>query len=309
MKKGKLKIKNILIAILILLLIIFGAIKYIIHINTDEYKLKQIGYSKQETYLLKENLNQEQIDIILEKEYSNTITDLIQEKYFLFKNLDTYLEYCKTNKNTNITDVITKINTNTHLDYYTNIKSTDLSKDTLALLNKYYKVDADYEPEDLVNMSLSHAYSGHKTRQIVYTNYMKMCSEAKKDGYTLVTISSYRTNSFQEALYNDYANKNSVAYADSISARPGHSEHQLGLALDIVSINSGFGGFEETEEYLWLKDNAHKYGFIVRYPEEKEEITGYSFEPWHYRYVGVEVATYIYENNITFDEYYAFYIE
>lgn len=309
MKKGKLKIKNIIIAALILFLMLFGIVKYIIHINTDEYKLKQIGYSKQEVYLLKENLKQDEIDIILTKEYSNIITDLIEQKYFIFKKLDTYLEYYNSNKNAEITDIITKVNTNTHLDHYTNIKNTDLSKGTLALLNKYYKLDENYEPDDLVNMSLSHAYNGHKTRQIVYTNYMRMCSDAKKAGYTLVTTSSYRTNSFQKALYDGYANKKGKSYADSVSARPGHSEHQLGLALDIVTINKGFNGFEDTPEYLWLKDNAHKYGFIIRYPEGKEDITGYSFEPWHYRYVGEDVAKYIYENDITFDEYYAYYIE
>lgn len=309
MRKGRLKIKNILIAVLILFLIIFGIVKYVKHINTDEYKLKEIGYSKQEIYLLKENLDQNQIDIILEKEYSSIITDLIQEEYFLFKNLDTYLEYCNTNKNIDITDVITKINTRTYLDYYTDIRDVDLTKGTLAIVNKYYKVNAEYEPDDLVNMSLSNAYNGHKTRQVLYTEYMKMCSDAKKSGYTLVTTSSYRTNSFQDALYTGYVNKRGKAYADTISARPGHSEHQLGLALDIVTLKSGFDNFEDTPEYLWLKDNAHKYGFIIRYPKGKEDITGYSFEPWHYRYIGVEAATYIYTNDITFDEYYAFFVE
>ncbi len=310
MKKGKLKIKNILIAVLILFLIIFGIIKYNIYINTNEYKLKEIGYSKQEIYLIKENLDENQIQTILEKEYSNILTDFIQEKYFIFTKLDTYLDYYKSHTSLKTDVIVTAVNTNTYLDYYTEIKSTDLSKDTLAIINKYYKVDETYEPEDLVNMSLSYAYSGHKTREIVYENYIKMCNAAKKEeSFSLITISSYRTYSFQEALYNGYVNKNNKAYADSVSARPGHSEHELGLALDIVTYTNGFSNFETTEEYAWLKDNAHKYGFIIRYPEGKETITGYSFEPWHYRYVGIDAATYIYENNITFDEYYAYFIE
>lgn len=308
--RRKLKIKNILIAILILFLIIFGTIKYIIYINTDEYKLKEIGYSRQEIYLIKENLDQNQVDIILEKEYSNILTNFIEEQYFLFDKLDTYTDYYKSHTNLETDEIVTIVNTNTHLDYYTNIKQTDLSKGYLALLNKYYSVSEDYEPDDLVNMSLSYAYSGHKTRELVYENYLKMCNDAKKEkGFTLITISSYRTYNFQAALYNGYVNKYNTTYADSISARPGHSEHELGLALDIVTYKSGFSGFETTEEYAWLKDNAHKYGFIVRYPEDKEDITGYSFEPWHYRYVGIDAATYIYENDITFDEYYAYYVE
>ena len=97
--------------------------------------------------------------------------------------------------------------------------------------------------------------------------------------------------------------------ADLKAARPGYSEHQTGLALDITTRLAEDEEFVNTEEFSWLKENAHKYGFILRYPEGKENITGYSYEPWHYRYVGIDVATKIYNENITFDEYYAYYIE
>ena len=99
-------------------------------------------------------------------------------------------------------------------------------------------------------------------------------------------------------------------YADEIAARPGHSEHQTGLALDIFcTTNSNTKTFKDSEAYQWLLNNAYKYGFILRYPEGKENITGFTFESWHYRYVGTEIATYIYENDITFDEYYAYFTE
>ena len=97
--------------------------------------------------------------------------------------------------------------------------------------------------------------------------------------------------------------------ADTYSARPGHSEHQTGLAIDLAAFNSNLNNFEETKEYEWVKDNAHLYGFILRYPKGKEHITGYMFEPWHYRYVGTKVAKEIYEMDITFDEYYELFLK
>ena len=99
-------------------------------------------------------------------------------------------------------------------------------------------------------------------------------------------------------------------YADSIASRPGASEHQTGLTLDIFSKdNSNKNTFKDTEVFKWLKDNSYKFGFILRYPEDKVKVTGYGYESWHYRYVGKKIAKYIYENNITFEEYYAYFIE
>ena len=119
----------------------------------------------------------------------------------------------------------------------------------------------------------------------------------------------YEKVCYQENLYNNYVSRDGKAEADTYSARAGHSEHQTGLAVDVGSSNNTFSGFKYTDEYDWVKDNAHLYGFIVRYEEGKEWITGYMAEAWHLRYVGVEAATYIYENDITFDEYYVKFVE
>ena len=105
-------------------------------------------------------------------------------------------------------------------------------------------------------------------------------------------------------LYNYYVSIDGIEEADTYSARPGFSEHQTGLAVDIANINKTL--IEENDkEFTWLKNNAHKYGFILRYQKNAEKITGYIYEPWHYRYVGTELASYIYSNNITYDEYIA----
>ena len=105
-------------------------------------------------------------------------------------------------------------------------------------------------------------------------------------------------------LYRDYYKD--VALIDSVSARPGHSEHQTGLTVDINLLSKQF---DKTNEYYWMINNSYKYGFILRYPMDKEKLTGYDYEPWHYRYVGRDVALAIHSEDITFDEYYAYYID
>ena len=97
-------------------------------------------------------------------------------------------------------------------------------------------------------------------------------------------------------------------YAEHCSAKPGHSEHQTGLAVDVEGSNHDYDDFENSKEFAWMKKNAHLFGFILRYPEGKTTITGFKYEPWHYRYVGKDVAKIIYEENLTLEEYYDKYI-
>ena len=94
-----------------------------------------------------------------------------------------------------------------------------------------------------------------------------------------------------------------MEYALTCSAKPGHSEHQTGLAVDVEGENKDYDNFEDTKEFIWMKNNAHRFGFILRYPKGKEHITGFKYEPWHYRYVGIETATKIFKQNITLEEY------
>lgn len=132
----------------------------------------------------------------------------------------------------------------------------------------------------------------------------KLQSDAKKEGHDLSTKSGYRSYSTQEALYNRYKTNKGLEYADRISARPGHSEHHTGLAFDVGLCSVKLGVMPAG---IWLRENAHKYGFIIRYPQYKEAITGYGYEPWHIRYVGVEIATEIMTKNITLEEYLGIY--
>ncbi len=171
------------------------------------------------------------------------------------------------------------------------------------IVNKNYKLDRNYIPNDLEQISLEYACDNKYLRKIAKINFEKMASDAKKEGFNIIATSAYRSYDYQEKLYNNYVKEKGLYYADMASARPGHSEHQTGLAVDIADLSLDYDNFEDTKEFIWVKENAHKYGFIMRYPKAKFHITGFKYEPWHYRYIGTNIASYIYKNNLTLEEY------
>lgn len=134
----------------------------------------------------------------------------------------------------------------------------------------------------------------------------QLFSDAQKDGINLYKISGFRSYPTQVQLYNNYVERDGKEAADKYSARPGYSEHQTGLTYDVGGVNSDknlYESFGETEEGQWIAKNAHKYGFIVRYPKGKENITGYQYEPWHLRYLGKDTATKVYKSDKALEEY------
>jgi len=180
------------------------------------------------------------------------------------------------------------------------------------LVNKYNYLDATYTPDNLVSIPTTYAWGeagSQKVTEDTYNAFLNLWKASNEQGYYLMVSSTYRTYDKQQKVYDEYKNSKGTDYADSIAARPGYSEHQTGYTIDMFEKGTTQKDFHNTESYNWLINNAHLYGFILRYPEDKEDITGYSFESWHYRYVGVEAATYIYQNKITFDEYYEYYLK
>ena len=133
--------------------------------------------------------------------------------------------------------------------------------------------------------------------------FEKLAKDASIEGYNIIAVSAYRSYDYQEKLYNNYVLLKGKYMADVASARSGHSEHQTGLAVDVSDITLDYDNFEKTKEFTWMKNNAYKYGFILRYPKAKFHITGFKYEPWHYRYVGNVVAQIIHSKNITLEEY------
>ncbi len=158
--------------------------------------------------------------------------------------------------------------------------------DGILIINKTYSVEESFDP------------GVHPVAQAALE---EMYSEAAKEGLTLWTASGYRTFDYQKKLYEAYAQRDGYAEADRYSARPGHSEHESGLAFDVNDPSESFHG---TPEAKWLEENCARFGFIIRYPKGKEEITGFMYESWHIRFVGVEVATIIMENDICLEEYF-----
>lgn len=190
---------------------------------------------------------------------------------------------------------------------------TDFSdaQSVAVLVNKEYALPEDYEPSDLVYPDVRFTFSEKIEKRMMRSEAAaaleKMFAGAEEDGIYLAGVSAYRSHSTQTSLFNRYVKKDGLEKAKTYSAVPGHSEHETGLAIDVsgsdgkCAAEDCFGGTKEAE---WLAKHAPEYGFIIRYPEGKEDITGYKYEPWHLRYVGTEISSDIAERGITLEEYY-----
>lgn len=231
---------------------------------------------------------------------------LRQEKYFIEKRLTRYLAYQKLHPEYSANQIVKEINCDFDKTRYVDVTNADLSYGVLSLVSKYYYLDR-YVPDDLVDMGSYGSGSSNKLAKPAADAFIAMADAAALDGITLRNVSGYRSFDVQNYLYNYYTKRDgSSASADTYSSRPGYSEHQTGLATDINQVNSDF---EYTPAFKWLQAHAADYGFIMRYPKDLDLITGFMYEPWHYRYVGVEAARQIVAENLTYEEYYAFYVE
>ena len=168
----------------------------------------------------------------------------------------------------------------------------------ILIVNKSYPVPQDFVPTGLVL-----AYGSYEEYILPETNeaFKQMCIDAAAEGLNLWCQSGYRSVSTQDRIYNNYVARDGKAAADTYSARPGHSEHHTGLCFDLNTITSSFA---YTAEGKWVAENSWKYGLIIRYPEGKEDITGYKYEPWHLRYVGTDLAAELYNSGLCIEEYF-----
>lgn len=187
-------------------------------------------------------------------------------------------------------------------DFYKDIKMVTNTDSYSVLVNKNNKLEKDYVPNDLEMISIKYSNYSKYLRHDAKEAFEKLSHDASLLNYRIIAVSAYRDYHYQEELFNYYVNEKGLEYALNCSAKSGHSEHQTGLAVDVEGSNFDYDNFENSKEFNWMRKNAHKYGFILRYPKGKENITGFKYEPWHYRYVG-SIATYIYDNNLTLEEY------
>ena len=186
-------------------------------------------------------------------------------------------------------------------DFYKDVSTIYNPTSYHIIVNKNNRLTSDYIPNDLEPINLNYACKDKYLRHDAKLAFEKMAKQAKKDGFDIIAVSTYRPYDYQKRLYNNYVKDKGLYYADLASARPGHSEHQTGLAVDVADLSLDYDNFESTKECNWMKDNSYKYGFILRYPRARCHTTGVKYEPWHYRYVGVDLATYLYENNLTLE--------
>jgi len=224
--------------------------------------------------------------------------------YYDSRNEQRYIDYQLLNVDLSVDEIVWRTNSNLDKVFYSDSKVIENTDVELLLVNKYNKVPDDFVPKNLERL-VSGQYLQHDTK----VAFEQMKQVAKKQGYILNDASGYRSIDYQEELYNYYLQSNSRKLADTFSARAGHSEHHTGQAIDISGSFGDILEFEYTKEFKWIKENAYEYGFIIRYPKKYEHITGYKYEPWHIRYIGIEIATDMKEKNInTLEEYYAKFI-
>lgn len=269
---------------------------FIEHIN-NLLKLNYTPIEINEIYTFLNDKNREKLLSSEKIELKNyyTITNFEVDK------IPRYEQYQELH-NTSLEEAVLKVNIGLDHDFYSQIEEITEVNSYTVLVNKYHSL-GNYIPEDLVSLSYDNKY---QLREKAAYAFEKMISEALTENIYIRPYSAYRSYTYQSSIYNTYVNRDGKDKADTYSARPGHSEHQTGLAVDVWT--TGFSYLKENDAE-WLKQNSYKYGFIIRYPKEKKDITGYIEEPWHLRYLGVDIATDIVEKNLTFDEYYDLYLK
>lgn len=285
-------------------------------VNYKEYE----GFSNHVSKLLEKEYKPEEINYLMSNQTKELINKIItldkfEIDYLKIKDfdLDKLARYKEFNSNVlSFEEIVKAVNHDIDIkkdevpydsaNFYINIKPAIDPHSDITLVNKAYVLDKNFVPNDLVN------FESKSISKRVVEPLKEMFEYAKEAGYHLCTISSYRSYNTQTSLFNGYIKRDGRAHAERYSAKPGHSEHQLGLATDLCTTN-GKRITVDSPVYPWLENNAHKFGFIIRFPKGKTGITGYNFEPWHVRYIGKEHATKVKELDITYDEYYEIFLK
>ncbi len=283
---------------------------YIEAVFPDLYdKLIELGYKDNEVWVVLQKASIDDIKYVIDNKYTNDIVSKYNDiKYFKYSKLAEYISaYEKTSSYAyavnavNFPQIISSNNSTLEFEIL-NPESETL------LIKKGFKYSSSYVPSDLavVNIPIHPDTVNTRLRQIAASALEKLAQDADQEGLKIVMRDGYRSYQDQVDIYNDYTRRYGGAYAAAYAAKPGSSEHQTGLSVDVTSQSVVDGNkitFGDTQEYAWVLKHAHEYGFILRYPFGKESITGINSEPWHLRYVGVEMATSIYDSGLTFEEY------
>ena len=266
------------------------------HLNPaqNDRELAQLGYQQGDLSQIDINIINTIKEHMIPKTFFQAITEY---STFQIEYLEQYYT-CYQQGNS----LIESLNIVNHPDFL-KIKNATLpaiAPKEIILVNQVYALSPDYKPAGLVPLTnLAQVQRPNETMTLnyaVYHSYFDLTKTLTELGLELIIYSAYRSYEKQVELW--------VNGADAYLAKPGHSEHQTGLALDVATLTSGLTTlFAETDVYHFLHNHAHEYGFIIRYPLGKENITGYAYEPWHLRYVGINAASIIFQENLTLEEY------
>ena len=282
-------------------------IKYIDIFYQDYYQqLKKLKYSYKQIIQLMEIADIEDFKMIIDKEYSySKIKPYLSIKGMFFKDIPEYIASGK--------EPIQAVLSTTYPFIDAKNKPTDEyeildPESTLILIKNGFVLPKDYEPKDLAepNIPIASDTENKKLRKEAAEALEQMYQDSLKKDYHLVLNSGYRSYESQTKIYDEYFKKYDKITAAGLVAKPGSSEHQLGLGIDLTSqsvIDKERLVFGDTEEYKWVVKNAYKYGFILRYPKNQSSLTGTANEPWHFRYVGKKAAKIIYDNDWTLEDY------
>ena len=317
-RRLKVKWKNVLIFLILVYLIITGLIKgttaiykFVTTPKKEVEKKEDINKSKEVEYVKKDETKKNEEELKKEKDEDsnkyNKTNDFDYKKLSYYKKdyLNRYIKYREKNFNLSIQQVVIDVNIGIDYPYYENVKKAKYLNKDYILVNKYNYLNKNYVPNNLKTISKSYAKDNMMMVKDAAYAFETMARDAKSEGYSIIAMSTYRSYNYQVNLYNKYVKKDGKRKADTYSGRPGYSEHQTGLAVDIYNGKVNYTSFEGTKEFTWMKNNAYKYGFILRFPKGKEKETGYEYESWHYRYVGVDIAKEIKDKNISLEEYHA----
>lgn len=315
MKKKKLKLKKqvwYVLAIIIFIPILVISIKKVqenYELKTSlQYLFTENGYTNEEYDLLKNYYTEDELNKLLQEEKNELVLSLMQMPNYKHQRLTRYLAFMEKEKNATLEETILYVNVDIDYDPYDD-QGADLNLGYEILVNKRHLLPEDYIPGDLVDVSIRYRWGDeHKLDKTVYEAFLDMWDAASQNGLYLVTNYTYQPYADQEIIWNKAKDLKGTKYADRTYVRAGADDHQTGYSLHIFEKSSSkIEVFKESEANSWLQENAYKYGFILRFPEGKEDITGYASEINHYRYVGKEAASVIHSNNITLEEYIANY--
>lgn len=243
------------------------------------------------------------------KETPEVAKDVLQKEQSKYEKIafanenhyERYYLYQQKNPNLDIETVVWHVEANLDQEFYDKkyVSYVDKNWADPLLINKYNRVSDDFEPQELVPIEGEYVATPETAKA-----YKKMIADLEEEGMKIYVTSSYRSVEYQQNLYNRYLKTDTKAVVDTYSARPGHSEHHTGRALDVSQVYNNLDAFEGSDEAQWVYENAYKYGFIVRYTEDNIDVTGYMYEPWHITYVGQEISQRMHDEKIeTLEEY------